>query len=180
MITKRDKRVLEYLFDYKCARTSTIAMFYPNIKIARNRLKILFDSHEIGRARDSINAEYIYYLNKPKQLRHAVLLTDFLREFSRIATIETCKTEVSIGNVRSDALIGYTRKGVRNIAFIEVQISNSALDIQKYEKLYYSKEWEKKKFPQFPVIIAITDKKIPDTKLKVIRINEDLSNLKEG
>jgi hypothetical protein len=180
MITKRDKQMLEYLLNYKCAHTSTLAMFYPSLQITRRRLKTLYESHEIGRVRDNINAEYVYYLTKPKQLRHSVLLTDFLREFSRVATIESCKTEVTVGNVRSDALIGYKRKDKRYLAFVEVQISNTALDVQKYEKLYYSKEWEKKRFPQFPVIIAITDKKIPDTSLKIIRINEDLSNLKEG
>lgn len=179
MITQRDRMVLAYLQNYKCAHTSTLTMFYPDIRTCQRRLKILYDSREIGRARDNLNAEYIYYLTKPKQLRHSVLLTDFLREFSRIATIETCKPEVTIGNVRADALIGYKRKGVRQLAFVEVQISNTPLDIQKYEKLYYSKQWEKK-IPLFPAIIAITDKKIPETKLQVIRINEDLSNLKEG
>jgi hypothetical protein len=98
-------------------------MFYPSLKTAQRRLKILADSHEIGRGRDNINAEFIYFLTKPKQLRHSVLLTDFLREFSRIATIESCKPEVVIGNVRADALIGYKRKGVRRLAFVEVQIA---------------------------------------------------------
>jgi hypothetical protein len=176
MITKRDRQVLNYLTEYKCAHTSTLAMFYPSIQVARRRLKILCRSHEIKRARDNINKEYIYFISKPKQLRHSVLLTDFLREFSGVATIESCKTEVAIGNLRSDALIGYREHGKRYLAFVEVQISNSALDVQKYEKLYYSKEWEKK-LPQFPVIFAITDKKIPETTLKVIRINEDLSNI---
>jgi hypothetical protein len=168
--------MLEYLSDYKCAHTSTLARFYPDIKTARRRLKILADSREIGRVRDNINAEFIYYISKPKQIRHSVLLTDFLREFSRVAKIESCKTEVTIGNVRSDALIGFKQNERRYLAFVEVQISNTALDIQKYEKLYYSKEWEKK-IPQFPIIIAVTDKKIPQTNLKVIRINEDLTNL---
>jgi hypothetical protein len=179
MITKRDKLMLAYLQEYKCAHTSTLREFYPDLRTTQRRLKALYENHEVGRARDNINAEYIYYLIKPKQLRHSVLLTDFLREFSRIATIESCKPEVTIGNIRADALIGYKRKGVRHLAFVEVQISNAALDIQKYEKLYYSKEWEKK-IPLFPSIIVITDRKIPDTKLQVIRINEDLSNLKEG
>lgn len=174
MITKRDSQILKYLQEYKCAHTSTLAAFYPSVQVARRRLRILCESRQIGRVRDNINAEYIYYLTKPKQLRHAVLLTDFLREFSRIATIESCKPEVAIGNVRADALIGYKRKGIRQLAFIEVQISNTPMDIQKYEKLYYSKEWEKK-IPLFPTIIAITDKKIPETKLQVIRVNEDLS-----
>jgi hypothetical protein len=177
MITRRDKQVLSYLQDYKCAHTSTLRMYYPDIRTCQRRLKILYENREIGRCRDNVNSEYIYFLIKPKQLRHSVLLTDFLREFGRIVWIENCKTEVTIGNVRADALIGYRHKGKACLAFVEIQIANTSLDIQKYEKLYYSSTW-KEKLPEWPVIIAVTDRKIPETKLKVIQIHEDLSNLK--
>lgn len=176
MITQRDKQMIRYLQEYKCAHTQTLAGFYPNIKIARKRLKILYDSREIGRVRDNINAEYIYYLSKPKQLRHAVILTDFMREFSRVARVEKCLPEFVIGNVRADALIGYRHQNKPYIAFVEVQISNAPLDVLKYEKLYHSGAW-KSKLPDFPLIIAITDRKIPKTDLKILRINEDLTNL---
>ena len=173
MITKRDKLMLNYLREYKCAHTKTLARFYPDIPTARRRLKILYESKEIARCRDNINTEYIHYITKPKQLRHSVLLTDFLREFSRLAEIKNCKTEVVIGNVRADAMVGYIYNSKPRLAFVEIQISNTPLDTLKYEKLYYSGTW-KDKLPEFPLIIAVTDRKIPVTDLKVIQVSEDL------
>lgn len=179
MITKRDRLMLNYLAYYKCAHTSSLTMFYKDLRTAQRRLKILYDSKEIGRCRDNINQEYVYYLTKPKQLRHSVLLTDFLREFSRIVDVKSCKPEVTIGNLRADAIVGFVRNGKLRTAFVEIQISNTALDVQKYEKLYYSKLWESK-LPEWPLIIAVTDRKIPKTELKVMQIREDLSNIKGG
>lgn len=174
MITKRDKMVLNYLQDYKCAHTSTLAMFYPGVRRCQQRLKTLYKSNKISRHREDINSEYIYFITKPKQLKHAVLLTDFLREFSKIAEIKSCKTEVFIGNLRADALIGYIYKGKPGLAFIEIQIANTALDTLKYEKLFYSESW-KEKLPAFPIIIAVTDRKIPESELKIIQVSEDLN-----
>lgn len=180
MITKRDRIMLCYLEQYEAARTTSLLMFYNDIRTCQRRLKILHDTKKIGRYREDINSEYIYYIKKPKQLRHRVILTDFLREFSKITDIKSCKNkDVQVGHIRPDAVIGYVLNGKKDVAFVEIQISNLSLDTQKYEKLYYSGAW-KEIFPVFPQIIAVTDRKIPETELKVIKVNEDLSNLEEG
>jgi hypothetical protein len=131
---------------------------------------------EIGRCRDNINSEYIYYKSKPEpgKLNQITLLTDFLYQFSRMATIRYCNTE--IGGLLSDALISYMYQNKPYLAFIEVPISNNPLDVLKYEKLFYSGIW-KKKLPCFPAIIAITDLKIPHSVLSIMQVHEDLSNI---
>lgn len=179
MITDRDKQVLEFLRKFKVATTDTIAdIFYPSLRVAQRRLKILYENKALKRDREHFTSQFYYYIQKPKQLRHSILLTDFYRELNKIANIEFFESEFAIEHVRADALAAYRIKNRGYIAFVEVQIANMPLDIEKYENLYRS-ELYKKYFPVFPLIIAITDKNIPKTDLKVIQLNEKLENLKE-
>lgn len=179
IVTNRDKEVLLFIEKFKVATTDTIwQLFYPSLRVSQTRLKLLHDNKLIKRDRDHFTSQYYYYIRKPRQLRHDLLLTDFYREMDRKAEIELFKKEFTIGDIRSDGLIAYKNNHKRFIAFIEVQISNTPLDIKKYEKLYKTKLY-KNYFPAFPLIYAITDKSIPSTNLKIIKINEDMSNLKK-
>lgn len=179
IVTERDKKVLNFIEKFNVATTDTIQeLFYPSIRVAQHRLKLMYDNKLLKRERDHFTAQYIYYIRKPKQLRHDLLLTDFYREMNRLTDIELFEKEFTIDNVRPDGLIAYRYKGKSYIACIEVQIANIALDVEKYEKLFKSGKY-KKYFPVFPLVYAITNKKIPYTELKIIRVNEDMSNLKE-
>lgn len=177
IVTNRDKKVLAFLDEFRIATTDTIQeLFYPSLRVAQTRLKLLYDNKLIKRDRDHFTSQYYYYIKKPKQLRHDLLLTNFYREINKLADIELFKKEFTVDNIRADGLIAYKRNK-RYIAFAEVQIANTPLDILKYEKLYKSNQY-KKYFPTFPFIYAITDKKIPSSSLKIIQINEDMSNIK--
>lgn len=179
IVTDRDKKVLDFLDKFKVATTDTIhEFFYPSLRVAQNRLKLLTDNKLLKRERDHFTRQYIYYVRKPKQLRHSLLLTDFYREMHKLAKIELFEKEFEIGNIRADGLIAYKYKNKGYIAFVEVQIANTSLDVEKYEKLYRNKKY-KKYFPVFPLVYAITDRKIPDTEIEIIRVNEDMSNLRE-
>lgn len=179
IVTDRDKRVLDFISKFRVATTDTIQeLFYPSLRVTQNRLKLMYENKLLKRERDHFTSQYIYYLRKPKQLRHSLLLTDFYREMHKLTKIELFEKEFEIENIRADGLIAYKYKNKGYIAFVEVQIANKGLDIVKYEKLYKSKNY-KKYFPVFPLVYAITNKKIPDTELKIIRVNEDMSNLKE-
>lgn len=178
MITKRDIRAIEFIEKFKVATTDTIAeLFYPNTKIAQRRLKIITDNKLLKREREHFTAQYYYYIRKSNQLKHSLLLTDFYRELNKIATIEHFDSEFIVGDLRSDGLVVYKINGTAYVAFVEVQISNTSIDIAKYEKLHKSAKY-KNFFPVFPLIIAITNKNIPDTNLKVIQINEDIENIR--
>src|SRR5699024_4780390 len=97
--------------------------------------------------------QYHYYIKKPRQLRHNLLLTDFYRELNKIATINFFDKEFSIEHIRADGLVVYRYKNVNYIAFVEVQISNQPLDVKKYEKLYQSGLYKNKFNGVFPMII---------------------------
>lgn len=180
IITDRDKAVLDFLNKFKIATTSTIAeLFYPSLRYAQDRLLKLYKAKFIKRSRNNFTQEYYYYIKqKPKQLRHHLLLTDFYREMHKIADIEIFEKEVYMEGVHPDGVIAYKYKNKGYIACIEIYISHNPLNLKKYEKFYYSNKY-KKYFPVFPLIFVITDRKIPQTKLKVIQINENMSNLKE-
>ncbi len=180
MITDRDKTVIDFIKDFKVATTDTIAeLFYPNLTIARRRLRTLTNEKALKRDRCNHTMQYYYYISKPRQLRHSLLITDFYRELNKICNIEFFENEFICENVRSDGLAVYQYKNEYYVAFIEVQIANTPLDVKKYEKLYRSAVYKNYFGEVFPFIIAITDRKIPDTMLKIIKINENLSNLKE-
>ena len=176
MIMKRDKEALDFIDKFKIATTDTLAeLFYPSIQIAQRRLKILTDDKHIKRERDHFTMQYHYYQKKTTQSRHSILLTDFYRELNKIADIEFFDKEFSIGNMRSDGLVVYKKNNTNYVAFIEVQIANTPIDIDKYEKLYRSGTYKSYFNNVFPLIIVITNKSIPKTKLKVIKVNENIN-----
>ncbi len=180
IVTDRDNKVLDFISDYKVATTKTITeLFYPSERVAQRRLKLLADNNLLKRDRDNYTSQFYYYNKKPRQLRHSLLVTDFYREFTKIAKIEMFKTEFIIEDVRADAFIAYEIAGKKDIAFLEVQIANSQLDLEKYAKLDKSGKLRKYRFPRFPLIISVTNKNIPKSYLRVVQVREDMSNLKE-
>lgn len=176
-VTKRDKEVIEFIQDNKAATTETIKeLFYPSLRVAQNRLKLMYDNKLLQRDRDYYTSQYYYYIKKPVQARHCLLLTDFYRHLSSMAQIEIFEKEFTIENIRPDALVAYRYANRNYIAFVEIELSNTP-NIEKYEKLYKSGKY-KDYFPVFPLIYYVTDKKIPDTKLKVIQISDDMNDFR--
>lgn len=174
---ERDKKVIEFIQEYKVATTETIKeLFYPSLRVAQNRLKLMYDNKILQRDRDYYTSQYYYYIKKPIQVRHCQLLTDFYRHLSKKAHIELFEKEFIIENVRPDALVAYRYTNRNYIAFVEIELSNTP-NIEKYEKLYQSGQY-KDYFPVFPLIYYVTDKKIPDTKLEIIRISEDMRDFR--
>lgn len=177
-ISNNDKKTLEFIQKFNVATTNTIYdLFYPSLRMAQYRLKALYDNKILKRDRDHFTSQYCYYYKKPKQLRHDLLLTEFYRVMNKLAQIEFFEKEFPLDDVRPDGLMAYRHKNKSYIAFVEVQIANTALDVKKYEKLYQSERY-KKYFPTFPLVYAITNQTIPRTGLKIIQVREDMSNLK--
>ena len=105
---------------------------------------------------------------------------DLILNSMKINNIEILKYKVpyKISDVIADAFIAMRVNNQNYIYFVEVE-NTKKFDLNKYEKLYYSRFW-KEMFPVFPSIIVITDKKINmNEKLNIIDIKLDLSNLKE-
>lgn len=178
ILTERDKRVLDFISEFKIATTDTIQeIFYPSLFVAQRRLKKMYDYQLLNRDRSYVSSQYMYYINKPRQIRHSLILSNFYKELNKLVDIKYFEREFTLNNIRSDGFVAYRYNNKNYIACVEVQISNLPLDVKKYEQLYYNGKY-KEYFPVFPLIIAITNKNIPKTKLKIIQIKEDLSNLK--
>lgn len=179
MVTKRDLQVVEFLEKFHIATTSTIeTLFYPSNRVARNRLNALVDAKMVKRDRAGISCEYEYYIRRPAQYRHSLLLTDLYREMHRRTELYKFIKEPKIGDIRPDALAGYKANGVAEVAFVEIEISHKGLDIEKYERLYYSGEY-RKYFVDFPKLIVVSDRKVPKSnKFDITVIDTEFKNLK--
>lgn len=174
MITQRDAQMMHFIGQFKAAHTSTIQeLFYPSYRVTAYRLKTAIDAGELKRDRDGWSGEYLYYIKKPKQLRHALLLTDFYRELHKAAKIIKFIPEPQIGNVRPDAVAGFSIDGYNRLAFIEVEISHKGFNAEKYERL----NWQQH-FPVRPEIIAITNAEASVPGYKVMSVNTEFSNFK--
>jgi hypothetical protein len=84
MLTSRDHEVIEFVKTFKIARTDTIKeLFFPSLSACQKRLKSIYEQKELYRVRDVLTKDYLYYLSKPTQLKHSLLLSDFYRELHK-------------------------------------------------------------------------------------------------
>lgn len=177
MVTSKDFEVIEFLKQYKVATTDTIkTLFYGNLRTTQHRLKVLSDKKLLNRSRDNVSNEYIYYLKRPAQLRHKLLVTDFYRELSKQCKIAFFTPEPQIHNRRPDAFFGYTINGVNKLGFLEVEISNKGFDYSKYSDKTWCQE-----LPLLPKIFVVSDKlKLKEfkTDFKLFVVNTGLLDLK--
>lgn len=175
----QDRNVINYLEKYKVATTDTLStLFFSNLLAGQRRLKKLSEDYKvINRNRDHISQQYYYYINRPKQLYHRLLLTNFHREIVKKGfKVVSLENEFSyFEKIRPDAFLAYEHQSRKYISFIETERSNRP-NIEKYELFYKSYEWQNL-FPVFPTIIWITSKQVPATKLPIVHIKEDLSNI---
>lgn len=180
-MTNRDFDIINFLDDYKVARTSTIAeIFFPSKHACYKRLQVIYKEKAIKKIRDDVINEYTYYKNKPpKNLRHSIMVTDFYRELHKKSEVVSFKIEPVMGDIRPDAVFGYKYHGRNFIGLLEVEISHKGFNSNKYER-FYSSESYKNYLPVMPTVFIVGDNvKLPDNyKVKYVVINTDFSNFK--
>lgn len=153
-MTRRDYEIIEFVRDYKVASTDTIRqLFFPSLRMCQHRLKFLCEAKHLNRSRESINNQYVYFLRRPAQFRHSLLVTDFYRELSKCCTVEVFRIEPALGNIRPDAVFGYSVNGKKRLGLLEVEISNKGFDYGKYGNFDFSAY-----FPVRPQIYVVSDK----------------------
>lgn len=180
ILTSRDREVIEFITEYKVANTSTIAeVFFPSKISCYRRLQVLHGCKELKRIRDNINSEYVYFKKCPKQFRHSLLVTDFYRELHKKSSIVSFKIEPLMGNIRPDAVFGYTYHTKTYMGLLEVEISNKGFNFGKYEKFYSSGEY-KNFLPLMPTVFIVGDKvRLPEkSDINYVVINTGFSNFK--
>lgn len=181
MLTDRDTQVLSFLEEFHVATTSTLqSLFYPSTRVSQRRLKVLTEYGYLKRERSHIDTEYIYYLKKPKQIRHCLLRTEFLKVLHSLDNVKIIKYMCEFDKfegLRPDAFIVIKVNGSYMLIFLEVEISSKGLDMEKYRKLYLTEKY-KEYFDTFPVVVVISNRKIRcKEEFRIVQIREDMSNI---
>ena len=181
VLTERDKQIIDFLSEYKCATTSTLAIifFKGSKRPTTRRLKLLREHGLINSAQEFVCLEQIHKINKkPKQIKHTIIETNFISKlYENKIEILKLKKEFKIGNVRSDLILVCKMNNKALIYFIEV-CNTKPFDTNKYIRLKDSNYW-KEYFPVFPSIIVISDKPVIDSKhLNILHLNLSLDNFK--
>jgi hypothetical protein len=145
--TSRDYKIIDFIHEFKAVDSSQIArIFCSGQKQAlrtANRLLGRYitnpEETEIYRQRISQTDKFIYYVGKPVQLWHKLLVSEFYTNTAR--TDQTFfgnfyfKREFSIFGLKSDGFIEINRFRKKFFFFLEIQLSHLPPDIRKYEKL---------------------------------------------
>ena len=185
VLNDRDEKIIEFLKEYKCANTSSLAAIFFNgsKRPCSRRLKNLREHGFINSSQEFVCLEQIHYVGKkPTQLKHSTILTNFIAKlYQNNIDILKSKVEFKIENVRSDLLLVCKIQDKTHIFFIEV-CNTKKFDVKKYIKLKESNSW-RNIFPVFPGIIAISDKPVEKHKdLNIITMDlqlNDFDKLKE-
>lgn len=183
ILQERDEKILEFIKKFKVVTTSQIEKEFfskhkQSARLARRRLKKLYDAKLIKRERSHINYEYVYYFEKPKQIRHQILVVDFYQAVKQYGRIIEFTPEKSMANIRSDAICKIARNNQLHLFCVEVELSNNGFNQDKYEDFYISREY-KKWFQVFPKVVVVSDKKvnIHPSKIRYIQLSTEMEGI---
>lgn len=182
-LQQRDIDIIEFLKRVTVADTTTLyKIFFSSscgLRTCQERLTKLVKARHLKRFRESTFNEYIYYVNKkPSSYLHKIVFSKLIGKLKeQNIEILKYKTPLKLFNIIADGFIVYNDNGLK-MAFIEVE-RTKYFDEDKYNKLYYSREW-KKYFNEFPDIWIITDKNIKNAnkRLRLNVFNLDLSDFR--
>ena len=182
-LQKRDHEIIDFLKNVTVADTTSLYKIFfaktSGLRVCQERLLKLVKARYIKRFRSDIFSEYIYYVDKkPSSYLHKIVFSQLIAKLTeQNIEIIKYKTPLKLYNIIADGFIVYNDNGLK-MAFIEAE-RTKYFDEDKYNKLYYSREW-KKNFEEFPDIWIITDKnvKVKNTRLKIKVCKLDLSDFK--
>lgn len=177
MINQRDEQIIDCVKTFGVMYADQIARVFMKgkkeaLRIAQRRLKAIIEANELKVGRDKYSNKYIYFDKTPNsQLKHKLLIAECYAQLHTIdGNLVEFIPEYSIDNIRADAFFIFESRENRYYNFLEVQISNTPVDIAKYERLC-TKGFP---WPVFPRIIVVSNKKITvNTNLTVKAIGTD-------
>ena len=180
MLTRRDLDIIDFIEEYKIASTSTLdQLFFHSKRACQNRMRILAMNNRVKRARLTLNHDYIYYVKKPSQYMHSLLITDFYRELTKHTEVLSYKVQQKLDKIIPDSIFLYKINEVQYIGLLEVEISHKGFDWEKYDMFYKTGAY-KDYFPIMPTVYVICKHaKIPkDTPIKFIKIKTNMSDFR--
>lgn len=153
-MTSRDLEIVEFIQKYRVVSTNTIQHFFFNsIHSCYKVTHRLFTTGSINRMKlieNSINSQYIYYINKPpQQLKHSLAITDFMTKWDSKFGVQDFIIQPSLGNIIPDGIMISNKQTF----LVEVELSNKGFDYFKYEKFYMTNDYQKY-FNSMPTILV--------------------------
>lgn len=189
ILSNRDREILLHIESFGFATIKQIAdLFFSKQKygydMARKRLNLMVKDKKLYVYRDyDINLN-IYTLNKSKKAKPSdMLLLDFyckmIFEGAEILFFEKEYTGLSDGKIRPDAFTLVKFENWVLYLFIEIQTRHAKADIEKYEVLYSSQEFQNKfETNIFPTVVVIEDVKhkspYHSDNFKVVQLDLDM------
>ena len=169
-MTLREMYIIEFLKEYRVARTSALCHFFFFGKSScYNVLRRMVNRGDIKKERfmDGLqHCEDIYYVNTlPSQLRHSLALTDFYYKWDVKHGVQNFEIQKKLGDIIPDGVMEYDNK----IAIVEVELSKKGFNYLKYEGWCLSGEY-KNYFNEMPEIIVYGNAKIPTSTVAKYRV----------
>lgn len=129
-MTLREMYIIEFLKEYRVARTSALCHFFFQSKWSCYKvLSRMIDRGDIKKEKiinGCQNCENIYFINKiPSQLRHSLALTDLYYKWDIKYGVKNFEIQKKFGNIVPDGVMEYDNK----IAIVEVELSKRDLII---------------------------------------------------
>lgn len=192
LITDRDRLIISHLEKYKYATIDQLQKIFfkqqnNSYNLARRRMAQIIKAGYAASIRDVETNKIIYMYNekgvKPP-LRHRIITLDVLANIHRedfgVVEFEVEKAWMD-GKIRSDAFAIFTliTDNVKNRYhyFIEVHLSKNDCNLEKYDKLYETREVQRYLGKDiFPRILLITDMDVGYNckNTEVIKLNTNL------
>ena len=159
-LTDRDYKVISCIKEYKIAKTSTIERLFFNSKATcEKRLTKLVEIKKLYRYRENILSEYCYYVKRPTNIKHSLLISDIYSRLTTEYKVVKCKREYEIK---------YRNKSIRADLMAVIQLNNKLVPLlfeidlsksydNKYTE-YISKYYYKQLFPIEPTIVVISNR----------------------
>ena len=175
-LTDRDKEIIKFLKEYKCANTHTLAkLFFTSVTLAERRLKKLVTGGYLRRYREDILHPYIFYTNKrPTNLVHSCMISEVYADLkSKYDVIKIQKEyELKYGSnkLRTDLMAVLRINGKLVPLLIECDLSRCMK--YKYDS-YINDNYYRQKFGTKPTIISISKYK-PKSNTPIIYIPLDI------
>ena len=165
MILERDEKMLEWLSQFKMATPTQINhLFYNNSDACYRRLRKLHEDKIIKRFKNTVGLGWVYCTEaarSTKQLQHCLTRNDFYIKLLESSEIKDVLVGRKYAHIIPDGYFKVVHEGVlyRFLLEVETERNAHAINIDKYNN-YFLSDW-KKDFAAKPMVIYVTNKKIP-------------------
>lgn len=170
-LTDRDMKVINFIKEFKMASTSTIArLFFPSKATAEKRLRKLVDNRKLFRTRETILDEYVYYIKRPTNSKHCILIAEIYSKLATNKDIQLIKynreyeIKFRTKSLRTDLMAVIKSNGKLIPILIEIDLTKAYKD--KYTE-YINSKYYQQKFPMIPKIIVISNR-TPKSSINII------------